>query len=314
MLAAADTRGLKQLIGRRLHRPALRSPQDWGPPRLSGRHGPWRVCSSQGWPSDRTPSCSRAAQAPAPKPPGPPTHRSVTPTPPAGTPGFPRTPSHHPGGSSPRHLAPLGCSAAPMGSQPGGRPPPPCREERELGGASPRAPHHGTRWGRQRRGQEEQQPLRAGPGSYSAHTPQKLPHPCNWGDENTNHRELHGIFYVKPKHMGPRINANPKDKPPRKLNNGDFRQLAQGHTGGRNVNSKPPAFKVLFFPRTCSSNSPRTESHSTGPSTQLGAPASFPPLYSGDTKVLRQQRRATLRVSWVCLSLSHVRLLQPHGL
>lgn len=56
-------------------------------------------------------SCSRVAQDPAPEPPSPglPTHRSVTPTPQAGTPGFPCTLSHHPGGSSPRHFAPLGC-------------------------------------------------------------------------------------------------------------------------------------------------------------------------------------------------------------
>lgn len=48
-----------------------------------------------------------------------------------------------PWGSSPPHLAPLGCSAAPMGGQPGGRPPPPHREERDLGGTSPKAPHTG---------------------------------------------------------------------------------------------------------------------------------------------------------------------------
>ena len=130
--------GFRELIRRWLQRPALRSPWDCLSP------------GSQGGTDHSASAHLRAGPVTGP-PPAPGWLRLRPPSPlHQSTRLAPLVPSHSQPpawGSSPPHLAPLGCSAAPMGGQPGGRLPPPHREERDLGGASLKAPHTGPAGG-----------------------------------------------------------------------------------------------------------------------------------------------------------------------
>lgn len=96
--------------------------------------------------------------------------------------------------------------------------------------------------------------------------------------------------------MGVDIKSKSKDKPSGKPKHREFRHLAQGYQQSRNVKSKLYAFKALLFPGSCSINSLRTSSPSTEPLLS-GALTGFSScLQLRTTKVLQQQRRATLRV------------------